>query len=242
MLKDLMMAEASRVYPNEACGLIVQVGSKSVPIACTNASEVPTHQFLIPTDEYLAACERGEVIGVWHTHVNILPTPSEADKVGCEASALPWFILSIFKNEADEVSFSDIHKLEPSGYELDYLGRPYVFGVLDCWSLCRDYYRREYSIELDDFPRISEFWKAGHDFFEKNWAEQGFVRQIDQEPQAGDLLMMQTDSTGKINHIAVYLGDGIMMHHCHGRLSKREVYGGYWLKHTSHHLRFKTKC
>ena len=40
------------------------------------------------------------------------------------------------------------------------------------------------------------------------------------------------------NHAAVYLGDGLILHHLQGRLSSRDVYGGYWQKITTHILRY----
>ena len=33
--------------------------------------------------------------------------------------------------------------------------------------------------------------------------------------------------------------DNIILHHCHGRLSSRDVYGGYWRKVTTHVLRHR---
>jgi cell wall-associated NlpC family hydrolase len=53
---------------------------------------------------------------------------------------------------------------------------------------------------------------------------------------------MQTDGSGNPNHIAVYIGNEMILHHGHGRLSRRDIYGGFWQKHTTHHLRHKTKC
>jgi cell wall-associated NlpC family hydrolase len=39
------------------------------------------------------------------------------------------------------------------------------------------------------------------------------------------------------NHASVYLGDGLILHHLQGRLSSRDVYGGYWQKVSTHALR-----
>jgi hypothetical protein len=39
------------------------------------------------------------------------------------------------------------------------------------------------------------------------------------------------------NHAAIYLDDGPILHHLQGRLSSRDVYGGYWQKITTHTLR-----
>lgn len=235
-----MREEGAKAYPNEACGYVVRKGRKSIAVACVNSSETPSSHFLISMQERLRVEQIGEIVGVWHTHVDESPAPSEADKVGCETSDLPWFILSVFGGE--EMGFSELVTVEPCGFELPYLERPYAFGVLDCWSLVRDYYKREFGIALGDYPRIERFWAKGHDLFGLNWKQEGLVQLIDQEPQHGDLFFIQTDAGGVINHVAIYLGDDMILHHCHGRLSRRDIYGGYWQKHTVLHLRHKSKC
>lgn len=241
-LISFIQEEGARQYPNEACGLVVRVGKKSVPVACKNVAENPQQHFVMDVRDYAAASDMGEIIGIWHTHVEIPPTPSDADKMGCENSELPWFIVSVYKAE-EGYNFSEMTITEPSGFELAYLERPYAFGVLDCWSLVRDYYRREFNIKLGDYPRIERFWANGYNFFGENWKNEGFVQLVnDEEPRTGDLFLIQTDGSGNPNHIAIYLGDEVILHHCHGRLSRRDIYGGYWHKHTTHHLRHKSKC
>jgi cell wall-associated NlpC family hydrolase len=54
--------------------------------------------------------------------------------------------------------------------------------------------------------------------------------------KVGDVLLMQVAASVP-NHAAVYLGDGLILHHLQGRLSSRDVYGGYWQKVTTHALR-----
>ncbi|MCL2874783.1 MAG: C40 family peptidase [Betaproteobacteria bacterium] len=246
MANDLLafiQQEGARQYPSEACGLVVRVGKKSVPVACKNVAENPQAHFVMDVVDYAKVSDMGEVVGVWHTHVEIPPTPSVADKRGCENSEMPWYIVSVSK-AGDGFAFSDMEILEPSGFELDYLERPYAFGVLDCWSLVRDYYRREYGIRLGDYPRIERFWAKGHNFFgnPEHWKNEGFKQLIGgEEPQAGDLLFFQT--SGDIpNHVAVYIYDDTILHHPHGRLSRRDIYGGYWQKHAIIHLRHEIKC
>lgn len=237
---DAMQQEAAKQYPNEACGLIVAKGKKSVLVPCQNVASDRRNHFTIAPIDYANAALIGEVIAVWHSHVEEPATPSEADKVGCENTDMPWYITGISKRDEGFVYEGPVLH-EPHGYESPYLERPYVFGVQDCWSLVRDFYRREFDIVLGDYPRIEHFWQQGLNFFADNYEKEGMVRVDGQEPQHGDLFLIQT--TGDIpNHIAIYIGNDQIMHHCHGRLSNRTVYGGYWQKHTVIHIRHKSKC
>ena len=231
-------------YPQEACGFILSVGNgKSTFYEAKNTSPNPEHFFVIHPNEYQKASEIGEIVGVWHTHVEIGPQPSEADKVGCENSALPWYILGVFKND-NGFEFSELFSFEPNGYEAPYLGRPYAYGALDCWSLVRDYYGREFGIKLGDYTRIKEFWRTEHNFFEDNWEKEELVNVTGRPLAIGDILYFQTDDSGKPNHAGIYSSNERILHHAMGRLSKEDIYthGSYWEKHTVKQLRHKSKC
>lgn len=237
----LMCEEGIRRYPNEACGLIVQIGKKSVAMPCPNTSPEPRNRFRIAAIDYAECSKQGKVIGVWHTHTDESPEPSEADRSMCEGSGVPWYIVGVCKRD-DEFDISGPVCIDPSGYQTPYVGRPYVFGIHDCHTLLCDFYAREYGIEIiRERPRIEEWWRKGYNFFAEGFEEDGFVSLIDQEPQVGDVFLLQIGSK-VASHIAIYLGDDQILHHCYGRLSTRDVYGGYWAKHTVYHLRHKSKC
>lgn len=234
---------AMQDFPNESCGLIVKVGRKSQVVRCKNVADDPRRFFVMDADDQQRAEEMGEVIAVWHTHPNGRPVPSEADRAGCTATELPWFITAIWK-EGEDFRMSDTTVTLPDpDFKMPYLGRPYVFGVFDCYSLVTDYMEGEFGIVMDKklHSRIPKWWEKGINFFGDEYDALGFNRLIDQEPQPGDLFLMQIGATVP-NHIAVYLGDDMILHHCHDRLSSRAVYGGFWDKHTTHHLRHKSKC
>ena len=228
-------------YPNEACGFVVQVSEREIQvIEARNDSPEPQHMFLINPDQYLMAEDMGQIVGVWHTHTNGNTKPSQADLAGCEASNLTWYLCCVGKGTNDTFVYSPMVVFEPNGYEQDYLGRPYVFGTFDCWTLCRDFYRREFGIELKDYPRENDFWKKeDHNYFATKWQEVGLVEVQDGTYRHGDILFLQTDNSGGPNHSGIFLEGGQFMHHCVNRLSRRDTYGGYWLKHTVKHLRHK---
>lgn len=58
------------------------------------------------------------------------------------------------------------------------------------------------------------------------------------ELQYGDFILMQIESN-TVNHAAIYIGNGEILHHLYGRLSMRGVYGSYWLDRTRRTLRHK---
>lgn len=236
-----MRTAGERAYPNEACGLIVALGKKSVAFECLNIALDPKAHFMIDAADYGRLADIGEIVGVWHTHPELSAQPSDADKAACESSELPWAIMGIRK-QTEGFVFEGPVVIEPCGFEIPYVGRPYVSGALDCYNILLDFYKREYGIKLNDYPRIEAGGRKGFTFFVERYAQEGFVRLIGQAPLRGDVFLIQA-SDNSPNHIAVYLGDDQILHHCHDRLSRRDIYGcGFWAKHTSHHLRHESKC
>lgn len=240
-LIDQIRAAGISAYPNEACGLIINVAGKSTFVECRNDSETPTDSFLMNQNDYMDAADRGEIIAIWHTHPEHPAEPSFDDEAGCNRSEVPWFILGIYMQDDGTFDCSELIQVLPDGRVLPYVDRAYVFGTNDCYTLVCDFYRREFQLELGEYPRVANFWEKGLDFFDRGFQEQGFVSLIDKEPEYGDLFIMQIGSTVS-NHIAIYVGNGVILHHPHGRASRQDQYGGIWKKHTVHHIRHKTKC
>jgi proteasome lid subunit RPN8/RPN11 len=220
---------AKEAYPRECCGLLVVCKGKEVYVPCANLG-VGTDQFVIDPKDYARADAMGEIVAVVHSHPALPSTPSQADRVACEASGLPWFIVSYPNGQWAE--------LKPQGYAAPLVGREWSHGVLDCYSLVRDWFAQERGVDLPDFNRFDEWWKRGENLYVDNFESSGFVR-IDSKPlQVGDCFLMQVVSPVP-NHAAVYLGDELILHHLQGRLSSRDVYGGYWQKITTHTLRHR---
>lgn len=230
--KGQALAWAMKHLPRESCGLVIVEKGREVFVPCQNLSEVDDNFILDPKD-YAAAEERGEIVRVIHSHCYIRARPSEADKVSCEASGLPWSIVSVPNGEW--------HHFEPSGFKAPLVGREWAHGVLDCYSLIRDYYKEVLSIEIPDFDRNYEWWLKGENIYIENFAKAGFREIPHDQIREHDVILMQVASK-VVNHGAVYLGEGKILHHIHRRLSSREVFSGYYLKHTVKVLRHENLC
>lgn len=219
-------AHAERDFPREACGLVAVVKGRQRYVPCRNLAE-KTGDFVLHPEDWAAAEDAGTIVAVVHSHPNLPPRPSQADLVGCEKSGLPWLIVSWPSGEVREFA--------PTGYRAPFEGRAFAIGVLDCWSLIRDYYAATLSIDLPDFPREDRWWEKGHDLYTRFHREAGFHIVAD-APRANDLIVMQIGSRDP-SHGAVFLGDGRILHHLAGRLSSRDVYGGWYRKVTRHVMR-----
>jgi len=220
-------------FPREACGLVVIVRGKERYWPCNNISPVSAEdQFAMDPHDYAAAEEAGEIVGLFHTHIYLPPIPSEADLVACEATALEWHILSL--------PTETWHSFEPTGYEAPLVGRVHCWGTLDCWTIVYDWYQRERGITLLNVPRVKDFWKDGKDLLGENYKAAGFFSIDEDEPlDVGDVILMQTGDSMVPNHVALYIGDDNILHHSEGRLSSRDVYGGWFKKHTVKVVRYE---
>lgn len=229
---------ALAAFPQESCGLVVIVKGKERYIACRNVAQSKSDHFVLSAEDYADAEDTGEITAIVHSHPNTPSRPSEADLVGCESSGLPWYILSIGKNEGEPPHFSSEHAISPSGYKAPLVGREFHHGVLDCYTLIRDYYQEELGITLKDYDRTDNWWHRGENLYLKNFQDAGFEEVDIKDIQVGDVIIMQIRAP-EPNHAGVYLGDGLFLHHLYGRLSSRDVYGGYWRETTRCVIRYK---
>jgi proteasome lid subunit RPN8/RPN11 len=214
---------AASEYPREACGLIAVVKGKQRYLPCRNIAESHNENFAVHPLDYATAEDMGEIMALVHSHPDTNNRPSEADRVMMARGNMPWFIVSV--NVQGECS--EIAEYQPEGYDAPLVGRQFCHGILDCYTLIRDYYSRELNIVLPDFDRTDHWWNKGEDLYMEHFREAGF------EPIKGaikkhDVILMQIRAP-KVNHGAVFLGEpDHMIHHMYGRLSSREVYGGWY--------------
>ena len=142
-IKAAITAHANAEYPREACGVIVN--GEYIP--CTNISP-DNAQFEIDPWDIVGASKEGEITAYVHSHPDGSCTPSQPDRVQMSKHGLPWIIT----NGVDV----ELHELD--GYQAPLLGREYHHGLMDCYTLVKDYYQRELGIYLNDYKRKDEWW------------------------------------------------------------------------------------
>jgi proteasome lid subunit RPN8/RPN11 len=218
------------VWPREGVGFLGATGFKSVP----NVSDDPENTFIIPPEAWTDyEADHGPVLAVLHSHPKTPPVPSSADMQGQIDSAVPWGILqSSAEGCSDPTWFGD--QLEP----LPLIGRQFVHGVADCYSMIRDWFWQEKGIRLPDYPRDAEWWHKGGDLYSAFFGHAGFsvVPGGIEAVQPGDVFLMKLRSK-VINHGGVYTGDGLILHHIEGYLSHHvplNLWGNhveFWVRH-----------
>lgn len=228
---------AAECYPHESCGLIVMVDDGERYIPCENSHSNKSEHFRISGEQFSIAEDAGEVLAVVHSHPNAPSEPSHADRVQCELSEIPWHILSIGQVDG-KPDFGPVGYCEPCGFEAPLEGRQFAHGILDCFTLFKDFLWREYGIRVAEYEREDDWWGKGQELYSMDRLNAEGFFQIADEPKRGDIILMNVRSKVP-NHAGVCLGNGEMLHHLHGRLSRRENYGGYWAERTCYIVRHK---
>ena len=228
--KNAALKHAKEQDPRESVGVLIVIKGKEQYYPCNNLSTYSQQCFILDPEDYVKADALGEITAIVHSHPVTPPSPSQADKVSCEQSGLKWHIV----NPKTEMW----GYCEPTGYKPPLIGRQWVWGVTDCWSLVRDYYKEQHNIQLLDYERPT----TPQDFLDnplfEQYAERTGFRQLnkDEKLQKGDVLLMSILHP-TLNHVAIFLGDEIL-HHLADRLSTREPYNEWLLKCTGKRYRY----
>lgn len=235
----------------ECCGFVLNDGTilNAENVAATHAmtseqdpaEEHPDNpkSYFVADPETSAKAERSGYVAIYHSHANGNGDFTDSDGAQCKKSGVPWVLYDVHHNAWNY--------LDPSG-DAPYLGRRFCWGVYDCYSLIRDYYRREFGIVWDDFvrPNFKDedgifFWqKPDFNMFEEHYATQdmeaiaGDVSTT--SVQKGDVLLMAMHG-GNVNHIGVITEDGQFMHQLANKTSRLDVWGDPWKSYTIKILR-----
>jgi len=202
-------------YPEEACGLVVNGEYVSVP----NVSETPLQTFRIAPEVMVRFLNSG-LQAILHSHPYD-PTnrpkydaqwPSTKDMQGWLDGNIPWGICATDGEGITQLVWLDEANPEPL------VGREFIHGINDCYSVVRDWYRMERGITLINMARGMEWWDNGENYYDAHFERAGFVTIPFKEATIGDGVLFKVRSP-VTNHAAVITGENEILHHLFHRLS-----------------------
>ena len=208
------IAHALADAPNESIGYVT--GERYVPMA--NVSKTPCDEFMTTPGELLRAYE-DNVSAFIHSHPSGKDCPTAADMVGQQASAVPWGVIVLSKRD-EAFGYKQTFWFGDQLPILPYADRLFRHGVSDCYAIVRDWWRKERNVLLHNPPREYEWWKNGKTVVKDNMEAVGFQPIGSSQLREGDAVLMcigsrrkSEASLGAINHLGIYIGNGLMIHH-----------------------------
>lgn len=231
---------ARRKYPKRTCGFIINNRYQAVKNAALNNTEFEFPVGLLEN----VGIEDIQMIVVSKTHEPYWPNKTEMEFQ--EKYNRPLALIFLNKISISEPLIWGAETPIP-----DILGRKFVHGVTDCWSLIRDCYRLgkdklakqqiyewPYSpIQLPIIPRDDGWWNENNDYYIDNYHRLGFERIPRSEAKPGDCFLMQFMSD-KYTHAGVLVDNGDIIHHLPARLSRREK-AGVWARNSDFWVRYR---
>ena len=209
---------AKKQAPEEACGLLAIIEGKETFWPCKNLAEGKFEFFILDPDDWAECEDTGEILGVVHSHPVGAASPSDTDRAACEHLGFPYYIYGI-EHENWEC-------IKPCGWKAPSLiGRRFIWGKYDCWSIVTDWFKENKNISIPYWTRPKKF----KDFlknpeFEYALPKLNFKKlETNNDIQVGDVLLFQS-ITGNLDHVAVYIGDMMILNHNIKSLSCRELF------------------
>lgn len=236
----LIQVHANAEAPRECCGLVVRKPDGALEyVPCRNIGLERDH-FLIDPQDAANAEDRGQLVAYAHSHVFSPPTPTDADRESMAHTGVPWIIVN---HPLGSFTITD-----PAPYVAPLVGRTFVHGVHDCYGIVRDYYASVLHITLNDYPRVWGWWEKqdGPDLYRDNFAREGFTAIHEGALDSGALAKLRTHDlilfrmgARRDNHMAVYVGGNVILHHLIDQLSRREYLSEFFQRRATAILRHR---
>jgi proteasome lid subunit RPN8/RPN11 len=212
--------EHARLFPaEEICGLIVFDGKELLTVRTANDSPDPKNHFILSPKGYLQASLKGDIVAYYHSHVTEHDKFSDFDKINFRAHKLPAILYLL---PSDTFLESSDKELIPS-----YIGREFKMGTSDCFTVVKDYFKKELNLTINDYPRDNDWTQKSPELYEKNYENEGF-RLIKNAPitlsdaKLHDVFLFQLVDVPYATHAAVYLNNGFILHHPRNKYSTIE--------------------
>jgi cell wall-associated NlpC family hydrolase len=113
----------------------------------------------------------------------------------------------------------------------EYLNKPFVEGINDCYSLAREFYQHTYGVTLGNYARPTNWYLVDKfNFFTDNFEQEGFFepKTTANKVRYGDALLMVIGRSTVANHVAIYVGQNKILHNLTGGISRLDSYSDRW--------------
>ncbi len=169
-------------------------------------AEAEEHFKLSPKD--CLRLQELDIDALVHSHTNGLDHPTKMD-LECQAEMeKPWFVIVLQEGKVlkEVFEFGKHLPAEP------YVNRKFRYGVNDCVTLVSEWLKREMGVPMHRPPDEFGWWHKGENLIIEGLIDQKFVKVKEKDTQRGDVILMKIGSH-VVNHLGVYLGRGMMLHH-----------------------------
>ena len=173
-------------------------------------------KFRVSAEDYVLADSISSIEAVYHSHTNKDDsTFSEFDKFNSVSHNVVYILFSMKDNSFTQFdpSLSSFNK---------YIGRKWEIGKTDCFTLIKDFYKNELNISLNEYHRDENYLSYLEKLFDKHYKREGF--QKTNTLRKYDCILFSRREGSPSNHIAVYLGNGLMLHQPSKSFSRVEDY------------------
>jgi proteasome lid subunit RPN8/RPN11 len=235
--KDEIKKLSIKAAPYEICGVVLKSVSGNAFHVCKNIAENPKNSFAISPFEIESIKQKGEVVALFHSHDE--KSFSLADEFVSEKFKLPSIIYKIKEDEFETY--------EPKGIEPPIIGRPFIFGIFDCFTLVQDFYAIKYNIKIPDIKhplrKVLNFNEEADQYENKNVIIEHFLNNsfvYADKPKTGDVLVIKLGKQPVAGHFAIFQEPDSIIHHLEDEDSERIPYAKYYKNHTKAILRHKS--
>jgi proteasome lid subunit RPN8/RPN11 len=218
-IKAKVKAHALKDAPYEACGFVVvnRLG-ETIVMPCENLARNKRGQFIIDPKNNIEAEKLGHIAAFYHSHASEFPNP-EGDRFSREDLDISFestFPALLYVHPNDTWHFT-----MPSTYNpAPLLGRPFVWGVWDCYTLVRDYFLLNKKTVMGSyFP--PENATASSDFEYEKLSKNEKFHEIPMSEARKDDVMLVSLKSKFINHCLIYQGDNEYLHQPAFKLSSK---------------------
>lgn len=200
-------------FPKECCGVVLK-GNKYQRL--NNVHSDPENAAMLSDADTLMFLLSKKALAFVHSHTKGDAWPTAQDMHNQLVHGVPYGIVTVHPDRKVEKPFwfGDTVPVQ------EFIGREFKHGVADCYALFRDWYKKEFAIRLGMYPRDHLWWEHKQNLFSDFYRKEGFEDVSLTDLQVGDGLLFAIGPHRVMNHIGIYVGNGLMMHHLFNRLSR----------------------